>query len=180
MGLHFIRVSSDCLSHLTWESWFFLISLGFYRSLRHPQRVLVLPIRNLVGFSNCSSWLCKVRWGWTRLPWCQRLKLDVDGLFSWVCFLPPAADLLEAMNATADPCDDFFQFACGGWVRKNPIPDSKSRYTQFDVLRDQLTATMKSKNDVETSVRCCWQNAGHRPSSPFRSMTAPPVDKIVY
>lgn len=74
----------------------------------------------------------------------KALKAEADKPCTTKECVLAAADLLEAMNATADPCDDFFQFACGGWVRKNPIPDSKSRYTQFDVLRDQLTATMKT------------------------------------
>jgi predicted metalloendopeptidase len=65
-----------------------------------------------------------------------------------VCTTPDcvlaAADLIQAMDLTADPCQDFFQFACGGWLKNNPIPDSKSRWTQFDILRDELTADMKN------------------------------------
>ena len=49
------------------------------------------------------------------------------------------------MDKTADPCQDFFQYACGGWIEKHPIPESKSRWTQFDILRDQLTETLKGK-----------------------------------
>lgn len=26
------------------------------------------------------------------------------------------------MDMTADPCEDFFQYACGGWVERNPVP----------------------------------------------------------
>ncbi|KAI9560850.1 hypothetical protein GHT06_011803 [Daphnia sinensis] len=54
-----------------------------------------------------------------------------------------AANLIESMDLTADPCQDFFQYACGGWIEKHPIPDSKSRWTQFDILRDELTEILK-------------------------------------
>jgi hypothetical protein len=33
-----------------------------------------------------------------------------------------AASLLAAMDHTADPCQDFFQFACGTWNKKHVIP----------------------------------------------------------
>ena len=69
-----------------------------------------------------------------------------------------AADLLQAMDPTADPCQDFFEFACGGWIKKHPIPDSKSRWTQFDSLRDELTAFLRGKSAL-CSI-CLWWDDG--------------------
>lgn len=43
------------------------------------------------------------------------------------------------MNASADPCQDFFAFACGGWQSHHTIPDWKSRTGTFDALNDQMT-----------------------------------------
>ena len=34
---------------------------------------------------------------------------------------------LDALDKTADACTDFYQFACGGWIAKNPVP-SPSRW----------------------------------------------------
>ena len=33
-----------------------------------------------------------------------------------------AANLLEQMDRTVDPCQDFYQFACGGFINKTVVP----------------------------------------------------------
>jgi len=36
-----------------------------------------------------------------------------------------------AMDLAADPCDDLYQYACGGWIKSNPIPDDQSRWSTY-------------------------------------------------
>ncbi|XP_068173675.1 neprilysin-like isoform X3 [Antennarius striatus] len=54
-----------------------------------------------------------------------------------------ASRLIENMDMTADPCEDFYQYACGGWLKKNIIPETSSRYSTFDILRDELEVILK-------------------------------------
>ncbi|EDW62314.1 neprilysin-1 [Drosophila virilis] len=54
-----------------------------------------------------------------------------------------AASLLSAMDLTADPCDDFFQYACGTWNKLHPIPEDRSSISTFEVLSDQQQLVLR-------------------------------------
>ncbi len=45
----------------------------------------------------------------------------------------PSFDV-AAMDKTADPRVDFYQYSCGTWMKNNPIPADKSRWGRFNEL----------------------------------------------
>jgi len=53
------------------------------------------------------------------------------------------------IDQTVRPQDDFFHFACGGWLKKNPVPESEASWGTFYKLRDQvLKQTKKILEDI--------------------------------
>jgi endothelin-converting enzyme/putative endopeptidase len=52
-----------------------------------------------------------------------------------------AADAVPLIDATAidhavSPCENFYQFACGNWIKRNPIPPDRGRWSRFDALTE--------------------------------------------
>jgi endothelin-converting enzyme/putative endopeptidase len=44
---------------------------------------------------------------------------------------------LGAMDTNVSPCTNFYQYACGGWRAKNPIPADQSRWARFNELAER-------------------------------------------
>jgi putative endopeptidase len=44
----------------------------------------------------------------------------------------------SAIDKTADPCTDFYQYSCGNWVKANPVPNDQVRWARsFSLLRER-------------------------------------------
>ena len=64
---------------------------------------------------------------------------------------------MENLNPAMNPCDDFYEFACGGWIRRRPIPDDQASITEFGRLRSDLNHKLRSKhqndfNAIQTTL----------------------------
>uniref|UniRef100_A0A8D3DNX8 Endothelin-converting enzyme 1 n=1 Tax=Scophthalmus maximus TaxID=52904 RepID=A0A8D3DNX8_SCOMX len=54
-----------------------------------------------------------------------------------------ASAVIGALDRSVDPCHDFYNFACGGWVKNNPLPEGKSRWGPFSNLWEHNMLVMK-------------------------------------
>jgi hypothetical protein len=56
-----------------------------------------------------------------------------------------AAAIMSKVNLSVDPCDNFFRFACDGWINNNPIPEDMPSYGVYPWLRHNVDLKLKGK-----------------------------------
>ncbi len=54
-----------------------------------------------------------------------------------------ASDVINLIDESVSPCDDFYKFACGGWIQSTTIPDETGHMSIFEQSRERLDIQLK-------------------------------------
>lgn len=83
------------------------------------------------------------------------------------------------MDLTANPGDDFNQYANGGWMKNNPIPEDKSRFGSFDQLIDSNEKQLKTLVDELSSQNFAEGSVSQKIATLFKSgMDTAQIEKL--
>lgn len=73
-----------------------------------------------------------------------------------VCLTPgcisAAAKVFENLDESIDPCDDFYEFACGKFLRDTVIPDEQIAVMSFVTVHDKVQEQLRTIISEEPSV----------------------------
>ena len=65
-----------------------------------------------------------------------------------ICLTPAciyaASEIIQRMDGTVNPCDDFYKFACGSFIKETKIPDDKTEVNIESLIQDKLQEQLKN------------------------------------
>lgn len=88
----------------------------------------------------------------------KKILLPIMAVSLFAACGPKGAELTSGINmdnldTTVKPSEDFYQFACGGWMKNHPLDAEHSRYGAFDVLAENNQKQLRTIIDSVSAAK---------------------------
>ncbi|PWA18144.1 hypothetical protein CCH79_00003977, partial [Gambusia affinis] len=97
---------------------------------------------SVVAVLCCSSDGHSCRGSCVGLGWVSQKSSQEEFCLSPEC-IEAAGSILSKLDRSVDPCDDFYTFSCGGWLKENTIPEDSSSHGIYPWLRQHVDIRLK-------------------------------------
>ncbi|TFY82283.1 hypothetical protein EWM64_g1728 [Hericium alpestre] len=98
-----------------------------------------------------------------------------------VCLTPEcvklSAAILSSLDTSQDPCENFYDYATGGWRKSHPIPSDKGRYGTFNSLFEENQQIVRDILENGNSVSALKSSADEQLLRKLRTLYASCMDQ---
>lgn len=81
----------------------------------------------------------------------QKIQYGMDNYCLNSECIHTASRVLEFMDSSVDPCDNFYKFSCGQFIKTREIPNDTNMISSIDFIQDEINNFMK--NFLEKEVK---------------------------
>ncbi|CAH0403542.1 unnamed protein product [Chilo suppressalis] len=112
--------------------------IGWHQRTKLERVLLVTTAIFFVGILLTATLFVATRGtGYLPVPPCYQPEPKESSVCLSSSCIYTASEVIRALDTSQDPCEDFYEFACGGWIRNNPIPEGKSTWGIFSKIELQ-------------------------------------------